>query len=234
MRKIVILLIALMVISVGFLSGCEESTNYGDDGVTTLSMFIDKRETASRRITWMVSQIEGAPVADNGYTWSLLDSYGTEDYDATLSFNDKNDDNYINAGDNFVVTASSTGYYVLEISRSPIGYLIFKSAPVNYAIPNYPIYRHTVELEVTGSTVSDEAYVDLSYTFDDRTYSYDYISLPWSRKTTRAEEGEWYYVYAQNNGEYLYIEATITIDGRVVETDISYSDYGVVSVGSFV
>jgi len=238
MKKIVILLILLMLISVGFLSGCEENTNYGNDGVTTLSMNIDKREPDSKRITWIVSQTEGTPIADNDYRWALLNINGIEDYDAALSFNDKNGDNYINSGDTFTVTASSDGYYVLMISDTSTGLTIYKSVSTKYGsgesdIPIYSDY-HTVELKVTGETVSDDAYVDLSYTFDDRTYSYEYMSLPWSRDTTRAEEGEWYYVYAQNNGEYLYIEATITIDDMVVETDRSYSDYGVVSVGSFV
>jgi uncharacterized membrane protein len=95
--------------------------------------------------------------------------------------------------------------------------------------PSIPTY-HSVVLEVTGSADS----VSLSYTLDDTSRSLDYATLPWSRTMSFAEEGEWYYVYAQNNGEYGWVEATLTIDGEVVETDTSYSSYGVVSVGKYV
>jgi putative membrane protein len=107
----------------------------------------------------------------------------------------------------------------------------FQSDDYNNAldIPSIPTY-HSVVIEVTGSADS----ISLSYTLDDTSNSFDYARLPWSRSTSFAEEGEWYYVYAQNNGEYGWIEATLTIDGIVVEKDTSYRSYGVVSVGKYV
>ena len=93
-------------------------------------------------------------------------------------------------------------------------------------ISNY----HDIVLEVKGS--ADSVY--LSYTYGDKSVSYDNVDLPWSYDTFLAEKGEFYYVYAQNNDKYGWIEATITIDGILVETDTSYSSYGVVSVGDIV
>ena len=100
----------------------------------------------------------------------------------------------------------------------------------NIIIPYVSPY-HTVELEVTGTVFEG---VSLHYTLDDYSMDFDYVELPWSREVSTAKEGEWYYVYAQNNDDIGWIEATIKIDGVVVEMDTSYSSYGVVSVGKYV
>jgi hypothetical protein len=118
---------------------------------------------------------------------------------------------------------------------SVVLFSIFSYNPSNSYYDGYDdIYvspYHTVELEVTGSAILG---VSLHYTLDDYNVDYDNVELPWSRKVSLAKEGEWYYVSAQNNYDLGYITATIKIDGVVVETDTSYSAYGVVSVGKFV
>ena len=89
--------------------------------------------------------------------------------------------------------------------------------------------NYRIDIEIEGSADS----ISLSYTLDDSSRSYDYATLPWSRTIHFAEEGEYYSATAQNNGEYGSVKATLKIDGQVVQTDESYSAYGVVSVGGY-
>lgn len=101
---------------------------------STIAMNIYDRDTSAYQVIWMVSQVEGESVADDEYEWALLDTSGINCSSASISFNDNNEDNYINSGDTFAVAVNSTttGNYVLTLNDKATGSLLFKSASVKY------------------------------------------------------------------------------------------------------
>ncbi len=99
---------------------------------TTLALNIFDRDTSAYSVIWMVSQVEGGTVADDEYDWTLSDTNGVSATGATLTFNDNNNDNYVNPGDTFAVTAPYSGTYVLTLSDKGMGDILFKSAPLKY------------------------------------------------------------------------------------------------------
>ena len=99
---------------------------------STIAMNVFDRDTSSYTVIWMVAQVEGETIANDEYGWTLLDTSGVNATGATLLFNDNNNDNYVNSGDTFAVNTTATGSYVLTISDSGTGSLLFKSASSKY------------------------------------------------------------------------------------------------------
>jgi flagellin-like protein len=99
----------------------------------TIAMNIFSRDDGQDQITWHVTQVEGEPVSDDAYSWNLLyANNGTNVTGATLTFSDNNGDGYINSGDTFLVDAGRDGTFVLTITDSATGKLLFKSAKTKY------------------------------------------------------------------------------------------------------
>ena len=99
---------------------------------TSIAMNIFDRDTSAYTVIWMVSQVEGETVAYDEYDWTLLDTSGVNVSGATFSFNDNNNDNYVNSGDNFAINTTSSASYVLTLSDRGTGSLLFKSASTKY------------------------------------------------------------------------------------------------------
>ena len=104
--------------------------------VSTLSMNNFSQNDANHQRIWLVSGIEGEPVPDNSYTWSLLNASGANATGTDFTFNDNDHQaigpNYINAGDTFTVIASEDGYYVFMLTDTASGQTIYKSPSVKY------------------------------------------------------------------------------------------------------
>jgi flagellin-like protein len=99
----------------------------------TIAMNIFSRDDGLNRIIWHVTQVEGEPVSENAYSWALLyANNGTNVSGASLDFRDNNNDDYINSGDTFEVNAGRDGTFVLTITDSATGKLLFKSAKTKY------------------------------------------------------------------------------------------------------
>jgi flagellin-like protein len=102
---------------------------------STLSMNIYSRNDANNQVIWLVSGIEGEAILNTSTDKYLLDSAGSA-ATFTYTFNDVNNDSYINAGDTFSINtaagATGDGYYVFMISDTGTGATIFKSTSTKY------------------------------------------------------------------------------------------------------
>ena len=103
---------------------------------STLSMNTFSQDDAANTRIWLVSGIEGEPILDNSYAWSLLDSTGVNATGATCTFNEVTGLNYVNAGDTFAVNTTAgvggDGYYVFMLTDTATGQTIYKSSSVKY------------------------------------------------------------------------------------------------------
>lgn len=128
----VILMVAVTVVVAStiyiYMSGMGGETSR----TSTLLMNIFDRDTSAYQVVWMVSRVGGETVADDEYEWNLLDTSGVNATGAILSFNDNNNDNYVNSGDTFAVNTTSSASYVFTISGKGTGSLLFKSASTKY------------------------------------------------------------------------------------------------------
>jgi flagellin-like protein len=109
----------------GMIGGTTTSTS-------TVAMNKYSSDASAYKIIWMVSQIEGEPVQDDQYDWSLLDTDGKNATGATCTFEDNNGDNYINSGDTFAVNTTASGNFVFTLTDQSTGGLLFKSATTKY------------------------------------------------------------------------------------------------------
>jgi flagellin-like protein len=98
---------------------------------STLSMNVYSRNDANQQVIWLVSGIEGEAILNTSTNKYLLNASGASAA-ITYTFNDVNNDGYVNAGDTFAVTAPIDGYYVFMISDTGTGATIYKSTSTKY------------------------------------------------------------------------------------------------------
>ena len=105
---------------------------------STLSMNLFSQNDATQTRIWLVSGIEGEPVLDTSYAWSVIGDDGKNctvangyTANATCVFNEVTGPNYVNAGDTFTVVAVE-GYFVFMLTDTATGQTIYKSSSVKY------------------------------------------------------------------------------------------------------
>ena len=99
---------------------------------STLSMNLFSQNDAANTRVWLVSGIEGEPVQNTSYGWSLLDANGANATGATCNFQEVTGPGYVNAGDTFAVNTTTDGYYVFMLTDTATGQTIYKSSSVKY------------------------------------------------------------------------------------------------------
>ena len=76
--------------------------------------------------------------------------------------------------------------------------------------------------------------VSMDYTVGSISYDTDWWSVPFEQ-TYYAFKGDWVYMMCQNNGyDYGWISLELYVDGLLIESDISSSQYGIVSVSTII
>ena len=105
---------------------------------STLSMNTFSQDDENDRRIWLVSGIEGEPILDTSYAWSVLGSDGKNatvangySCNASCIFNEVTGPSYVNAGDTFTVDAPD-GYFVFMLTDTATGQTIYKSSSVKY------------------------------------------------------------------------------------------------------
>ena len=99
---------------------------------STLSMNTFSQNDATQTRIWLVSGIEGEPILDTAYSWSLLNASGANASGATCTFNEVSGSGYVNAGDTFTLVAPADGYYVFMLIDTSTGSTIYKSSSAKY------------------------------------------------------------------------------------------------------
>ena len=109
---------------------------------STLSMNAFSQDDGNDRRIWLVSGIEGEPISDTSYAWSLLDTNGENastsavltnySTDTEFTFNEVVGPDYVNAGDTFTLVAPDDGYFVFMLTDTATGQTIYKSSSVKY------------------------------------------------------------------------------------------------------
>jgi len=105
---------------------------------STLSMNLFSQNDAAQTRIWLVSGIEGEPILNTSYAWSVLGSDGknctvanTYAADASCTFNEVTGPGYVNAGDTFTVVAVD-GYFVFMLIDTATGQTLYKSPSAKY------------------------------------------------------------------------------------------------------
>jgi len=103
---------------------------------STLSMNLFSQNDATNTRIWLVSGIEGEPIQNTSYAWSLLNSTGANASSATCVFNEVTGAGYVNAGDTFTICSGSgsanDGYFVFMLIDTATGQTLYKSPSAKY------------------------------------------------------------------------------------------------------
>lgn len=104
----------------------------GGKKTPTLTCNVYDTDADANEVIWYVSGIENGPLGDDEYDWSLLNESGGNETGVTVKFNDNNDDDYVNSGDTFSVTAATDGKYTFVLTSKDTGETIYKSSLTQY------------------------------------------------------------------------------------------------------
>ncbi len=91
---------------------------------------------------------------------------------------------------------------------------------------------HSIQLEITG--VAESVAISFDCGCNCYFYSIEGSSLPWIKCYDQVDEGAYFCVTAQNEGDYGHIKTTFTVDDVLVKSDESYSIYDQVSAGGYI
>ena len=109
----------------GMIGGTTQKTS-------TISMNQYDKDDPSDTIVWLISGLEGEPIAVGSFSWSLLDDTGANVSGATVTLNDNDNNSYANPGDTFSVDAGADDYYTFLLTDIGTDWTIFRSTMTKY------------------------------------------------------------------------------------------------------